>query len=111
MTDFDQDLYDRVMAKYSPVSVREGHELYEEGRRAGYHQATLEAAHISAERQPVPVIPDWVEKFIIVMLGERWTSPDDGHDEWMKSSEGWGDTPNDALTSAIEAAKESDHEH
>jgi hypothetical protein len=50
MTDFDQDLYDRVMAKYSPVSVREGHELYEEGRRAGYHQATVEAARISADR-------------------------------------------------------------
>jgi hypothetical protein len=101
MTDIDHDLYDRVMAKYSPVSVREGHALYEEGRRAGYHQATVEAARISDERQHSFDTEQLLNRIVDAMpvrILETW------HPDY------WRAEVRAAIRPVIEAAKENDHE-
>jgi hypothetical protein len=52
MTDFDHDLYGRVMATFSP-GVADADLTYSDGFRDGVFVAARFSAHISAERQPV----------------------------------------------------------
>jgi hypothetical protein len=70
MTDFDHDLYGRVMATFSP-GVADADLTYSDGFRDGVFVAAKFSARISAERQPVPVSDDLYEK-LAAIEHERW---------------------------------------
>lgn len=109
---FDQSLYDAVMADKMDhaLGVPSLATEYSDGYDSGYHHAALTAARLSAERQQVPVIPEGWRLYMIVLTidGAYRATLVQTHRAGMR--EAIGDTPNDALNAAINAAKENDHE-
>lgn len=115
---FDMSLYDAVMAEadsHAPTSegmpnVHQRHiftEWYD-----GWDTCAEVAARISSERQPVPVIPGHVHRFTVRPVGDKWwcwaTQDIDATEahSWV----GKGNDPFAAMTAAIDAAKESEHD-